>query len=37
VPLEAFEPGRYVAQVKVRDELAGKDLVREASFEVRRD
>jgi GWxTD domain-containing protein len=37
VPLEDFEPGRYIAQVTVRDDLAGKDLAREASFEVKRD
>jgi GWxTD domain-containing protein len=37
VPLEGFEPGLYVAQVKVRDDLAGNDLVQEASFEVRRE
>lgn len=37
VPLGDFEPGRYIVQVKVRDDVAGKDLAREASFEVRRD
>jgi GWxTD domain-containing protein len=37
VPLEGFEPGLYVAQVEVRDDLAGEDLVQEASFEVRRE
>lgn len=37
VPLQKLEPGRYTAQVKVRDDLAGKDLTREASFEVRRE
>jgi hypothetical protein len=37
VPLEGFEPGPYVAQVEVRDDLAGEDLVQEASFEVRRE
>ena len=37
VPLADFAPGRYVAQVQVRDEVAGKDLTREASFEVKRD
>jgi hypothetical protein len=37
VPLEDFKPGRYIVQVKVRDDVAGKDLAREASFEVKRD
>jgi GWxTD domain-containing protein len=34
IPLEKYEPGRYVVQVKVTDKLAKKDLVQEAPFEI---
>lgn len=35
VPLSKFHPGQYLARVKVVDNVAGKEIVREASFEVR--
>jgi hypothetical protein len=35
VPLGTYAPGKYVAQVKVRDNVAKKDYTQEASFEVR--
>jgi hypothetical protein len=35
VPLAKFTPGKYVAQVKVRDNVAKKDLTEEATFEVK--
>jgi len=35
VPLEKYEPGRYVVQVKVTDKVAGKDQVQEVPFEVK--
>ena len=35
VPLAKFTPGKYVAQVKVRDNVAKKDITEEATFEVR--
>jgi hypothetical protein len=35
VPLTKFTPGKYVAQVKVRDNVAKKDLTEEATFEVK--
>ncbi|MBI3931868.1 MAG: GWxTD domain-containing protein [Acidobacteria bacterium] len=34
VPLEKFQPGKYVIQLKVQDKVAKKDLVKEGSFEV---
>ena len=35
VPLAKFTPGKYVAQVKVRDNVAKKDMSQEATFEVK--
>jgi len=35
VLLAKFAPGKYVAQVKVRDNVAKKDLTEEAAFEVK--
>jgi GWxTD domain-containing protein len=35
VPLAKYEPGKYVARMKVRDNLAQKDVTREAEFEIR--
>jgi GWxTD domain-containing protein len=35
VPLAKFAPGKYVAQVKVRDNVAKKELSEEATFEVK--
>jgi GWxTD domain-containing protein len=35
VPLAKYAPGKYVAQVKVRDNVAKKDLSEEATFEVK--
>jgi GWxTD domain-containing protein len=35
VPLAKFTPGKYVAQVKVRDNVAKKDLTEEVTFEVK--
>jgi GWxTD domain-containing protein len=35
VPLAKFGPGKYVAQLKVRDTVAGKDYVQELPFEVK--
>jgi GWxTD domain-containing protein len=35
VPLDTYAPGKYVAHVKVRDNVAKKDYTREATFEVR--
>ncbi|MFI5184461.1 MAG: GWxTD domain-containing protein [Vicinamibacteria bacterium] len=35
VPLSDFAPGKYVVQLKVTDKLAGKELMREAAFEVK--
>ena len=35
VPLAKFAPGKYVAQVKVRDNVAKKELTEEATFEVK--
>ncbi|HEY3120522.1 MAG TPA: GWxTD domain-containing protein [Vicinamibacteria bacterium] len=35
VPLAKFGPGKYVAQLKVRDTVAGKDYVQELTFEVK--
>ena len=37
VPLDEFKPGKYLAQVKVRDNIARKDFTGEASFEVKQD
>jgi len=34
IPLDKYEPGKYVVQLKVTDKLAKKDLVEEAPFEV---
>jgi hypothetical protein len=34
VPLEKYEPGKYVVQVKVTDKVAGKDQTQEITFEV---
>jgi hypothetical protein len=34
VPLEKYEPGKYVVQLKLTDKLAQKDLVQEVPFEV---
>jgi hypothetical protein len=35
VPLAKFTPGKYVAQVKVKDNVAKKDLSEEVTFEVK--
>ncbi|PYQ03908.1 MAG: hypothetical protein DMF82_12105 [Acidobacteria bacterium] len=35
VPLAKYAPGKYVAQVKVRDNVAKKDMTQEATFEVK--
>ena len=35
VPLGTYAPGKYTAQIKVRDNVAKKDYTQEASFEVR--
>jgi GWxTD domain-containing protein len=35
VPLTKFTPGKYVAQVKIKDNVAKKDLTGEATFEVK--
>lgn len=35
VPLKDYKPGKYVAQVKVRDNIAKKDHTRETPFEVK--
>jgi hypothetical protein len=35
VSLQSFQAGKYVAQVKVRDNVAKKDFTQEASFEVK--
>jgi len=35
VPLAKYTPGKYVAQVKVRDNVAKKDMTQEATFEVK--
>lgn len=34
VPLEKFQPGKYVLQLKVQDKVAKKELTKEAAFEV---
>jgi GWxTD domain-containing protein len=35
VPLDKYEPGKYLVQLKVRDNLAKKDLTQEVQFEVK--
>lgn len=35
VPLAKYAPGKYVAQVKVRDNVAKRDVVQESAFEVK--
>lgn len=35
VPLEKYEPGKYVVQVKVTDKVAGKDQTQEVPFEIK--
>ena len=35
VPLAKFTPGKYLAEVKVRDNVAKKDMSQEATFEVK--
>ena len=35
VPLKDFKPGKYLAQVKIRDNITKKDYTQEASFEVK--
>jgi GWxTD domain-containing protein len=35
VPLGKYEPGKYIVQLKVRDNLAKKDLTQELPFEVK--
>ena len=35
VPLSDFAPGKYLVQLKVTDKAAGKDVTREATFEVK--
>ena len=34
IPLAAYEPGKYVVQLKVNDKLANKELVQEAPLEI---
>jgi GWxTD domain-containing protein len=34
IPLSAYEPGKYVVQLKVTDKLAKKELVREGTLEI---
>ena len=34
IPLSAYEPGRYVVQLKITDKLAKRDLVQEAPLEI---
>ena len=34
IPLAGYEPGKYVVQLKVTDNVAKKDLVQEAPLEV---
>ena len=35
MPLTKYEPGKYVVQLKVRDNVAKKDYTQEAKFEVK--
>jgi GWxTD domain-containing protein len=35
IPLEKYEPGKYILQLKVRDNVAKKDLTQEIPFEVK--
>jgi hypothetical protein len=35
VPLAKYEPGKYIVQLKVRDNVAKKDLTQEVPFEVK--
>jgi GWxTD domain-containing protein len=35
VPLATYEPGKYLVQLKVKDNLANKDLTQEVPFEVK--
>jgi hypothetical protein len=35
VPLEKYEPGKYLVQVKVSDKVAGKDQTVEVPFEIK--
>ena len=35
VPLKDYKPGKYVAQIKVRDNIAKKDHTQETFFEVK--
>ena len=35
VPLGKYEPGKYLVQLKVKDNVAKKDLTQEVSFEVK--
>ena len=35
VPLDKYEPGKYIVQLKVRDNVAKKDLTQEVAFEVK--
>lgn len=34
VPLASYAPGKYVARIRLHDNVAGKDYVREAGFEI---
>jgi GWxTD domain-containing protein len=35
VPLDKYEPGKYLARLKIRDNVAQKDYTREAEFEIK--
>ncbi len=35
VPLGSFTPGKYVVQLRVRDNIAKKDYTKDAQFEVK--
>ena len=36
VPLNKYEPGKYVARLKIRDNVAQKDYTKETEFEIRK-
>ena len=35
VPLSGFHPGTYKARIKVKDQVSGKEYVKEATFEIK--
>jgi hypothetical protein len=35
VPLSNFSPGKYTVQLRVKDNVAGKDYTQDAPFEVK--